>query len=392
MCDPVSLTVAAISGAGLAANKVAQNNAAKSQQSTMNANTAASAAQFDTRMGLARGSDQRVMGLEQDQYGETSDLQDQTFSYMLDQSKQRADTEDLAQRGLITAQQQNNDRRITLNAAESARQAGYLGDVAQTITNAASQIAGPAMAAKVSSMFSDRLGVLTNVMPAGTPSQGPTPAGDDLVGRAYATQAQAARDRVMGEATAGAHVGAARDAASWADQLQNGAGDTADAIKGRAGLSGQLAAADSANIDASDKLAQAHASFAQQLAQWQEQQNTGAYSDWSTKQGGVLGDYYGRNLQSENDYSTGMTGSSQHLEDTNTSLANYKISNTRADTTLGDALMLAGSAAGAAGASFGSMASAGKTALQKLTVRPMNIMSNVPGLVASPSGSLMMGA
>lgn len=350
MCDPVSMTAVALTAAGTGANAMAQSSARKSQQKTMNANTAAQAASFDQRMALASGSDERTMDLVQRQYGDTSGLQDTTFDYLLNQSQERADSQDLAAKGLITAQTQNNQERVQTKAAEAAQQSGFadrlMTQVSEGIRAATSQFA------QAGKFGGDRLDLIKSAL--GGPSTGAPAGADELVQRAYADRAQAAHDTALSEGAAGAQVGGMQDASSWAGQIMDNKSRAVDRIQGRAALSKAQLGDELANVDASDQLAANHASFAGNLAEWLEGQKTNAWQTYAQNEGSALDSYYGNSLGSEGEYTQGMIGSNQHQDDTRTSLANYKIGNTQANTTFGDLLKLGGSALGA-GASLGTL-------------------------------------
>jgi hypothetical protein len=371
-----------MTAAGTAANAVAGSKARKAAQSTMNANTAAQAAQFDRRNADIVTSDARKMDLTKGQYGDTSDLENKTFDYLLGQSKTHADSVDLAQRGLVTAQKTNQDRRVAAKGAEALRQSGYLDQITNTVVNAIHEAAPGSQMAFAADDFANRLKTMNTAL--GGPSVAAdgtgAPAGaDPLVAGAFASRAKAANDAGLEQGKALSRVGSYTDAADRADMTLKQGGTFADLIQGRAALSNQMGNAEQSNIDASDVLAQQHADFSKGLADWLQQQRGNAYTTYSNNKAGALGDYYGRSLQSENDYTTGMLGSSQHLEDTNTSLANYKIANTQADTTFGDLLKAGGSAiAGmdpsAMSTSFSKLANVIKPPIQKASNMGLNTL------------------
>lgn len=371
MCDPVSLTAAALMAAGTGANAYADGKARKSAKKTMDANTAAQGAQFDRRMGYTRDSDKRVMDLLQRQYGDTSALEDTTFDFVLDQSKQRADSVDLAARGLITETQKNANSRVALRGAEAARQSGYLDKIAANIATAANDVGFAGQQGYAADALTGRMGVMDKAIGPASESMA-TPTADALVQGAMASRAGAARDAGMKQGAALSKVGSYEDASSWADQLQKAAFDRSDTIKGRADLSQAFSGREVGAVDASDELALHHADFAKGLAEWLESQRVGAQGDYATKTAGDLDSYYGRSFGSEADFTQGMVGSSQHLEDTNTNLANYVIGNTSANHTFGDLLKTAGNAVGGMdGSSFSKLGGAFKGAGSPLT-RPGN--------------------
>lgn len=345
MCDPITLTAAALTAAGTASNAIAGNNARKSQQSTMNANTKASAAEFDRRQNMVVGSDARVMDLTQHQYADASKLQDQTFSYLLDQSKTTADANDLVAKGLVTAQKEIQTQRMAAKAVDAAKQSGYLQKITDNIAQTIEATAPGSQQAYAAKDFANRLSTMTTAI--GDPStSGPSATADDLVKAAFASRSAAANAAGMAQGKALSNVSSMTDAASWADQLQTQGAKQNDLTAGRATLDKGFADDKQQTLNASDELAQQHATFATGLNNWLQQQHDSNQQTYAQNEGASQGDFYGRSLSSENNFTNAMTGASQHLEDTNTNLANYKISNTQADTTFGDLLKAGGSIVG----------------------------------------------
>ena len=340
MCDPLTITAVALMAAGTGANAIAQKNARTAAQDTMNQNTFAQANEFNRREGMVEGSDARTMDLTKKQYSDSSMLEDGTFAYMLSQAKEHSDANALADKGLITTQQQLNNSAVQTKTLEAARQSGFLQQVTQNIADGINKALPGSQQAATAQNFADRIKLLDANLTASGNTGSLT--ADDLVKQAYAARDQTAKANVMQNATAGSYVDATEDSANAADQALTQAGQRADVIKGRADLSKTMETGELATNSARDELAQQHATFAKGLNDWLQAQKTSAYGDWAKNQGQSDANFYERSLASEKDFASGMIGSSQNLENTNTALANYKIGNTQADTTLGDLLKVAG--------------------------------------------------
>jgi hypothetical protein len=345
----MTLTAVALTAAGTGANAVAQSNARKSQQATMNANTAQSAQLFNERTGIQDASNQRLMGIEQGRYGEASGLEENTFATLLKYSADHADANSLADKGLVTTQQQLQNQRIQTKTLASAQQSGYLEDMADNVAKSVSASFPGSQAALTTANFAQRMAMLNTAFSSAGPGAQPSLTADDLVKQAYAAKADVAKDTILKEAAAGAQTGAQLNSASWADQLLNQSAQDNQQVAQRAALAKSQTADQLATTDASEELAQQHNTFTKGLNDWLAQQKTGAFQDWSQKEAGSQSDYFGRQTQSEKDYAAGMIGANTHLDDADTSLANMKIGATTADTTFGDLLKASGSIVAGAG-------------------------------------------
>lgn len=345
MCDPLTITAVALTAAGTGANAIAGRNARSAAQRTMNANTVAQAGEFDKRQGYVQQGDAATMDLTKKQYSDQSLLEDGTFAYMLAQSKQHADENALADKGLITTQQQLNNQAVQTKTLEAARQSGFLQQITQNIADGVSRALPGSQQAATAQNFAQRIKLLDATL-QGTGKQGSMTA-SDLVKEAYAARDDAARQTVMNQARAGSYVEATEASANQADQALQQAGARADVIQGRANLSKGMETNELGVNTARDELAQQHASFAKGLNDWLQAQKTSTYGDWSKNQATTDANYYERSLESNKDFTNGMVAASQGLENTNTSLANFKIANTQPDTTFGDILKAGGSALGA---------------------------------------------
>jgi hypothetical protein len=331
-----------------ALDQSAQNKARKAQQGQLNATTAMQGAEFDKRMGMARGSDQRVGDLLNQEHSQEGALQDQTFGDLLaqnagsfnaqsDVTKRAYDEQMAATQGLMTSTRQARLDQAATSEAERQRQVGFQ-DQADVLASAfPGQVGATAQARMMGDALTGR-----NALTASTVS-GPTnaaPAGSgDLVSREFAKQSNRGVGDALATAQAGNKVSSYGDAFAGAERNISGFADAINGLTQKAGLSraalpDELAPGGVARSNAQDRYQQTVADsqhHAQQLGDMLTDYGnnmTGAISSRGTNLGSALSNFFGGRLSSEGDFTTGMTGSSQHLQDTLTNLNNFKMSQT----------------------------------------------------------------
>ena len=386
MCDPVSL---AIAGGTAAANHRSQRSLAKAQTAQSNRTAALQAAEFDKRMGLVNQSDARIDQLVRDQYREVSGLEDETFSWMLNNDRAGFDeqmglnargfdvTQTIAGKAfsdqmdafgdLITAQRAARLEKQAFTEAEEARQKVYQ-DRADLMAGAlpgeigfdAQQIA-----------FGDALDRRTDFAAGniGPRSTSPVPAGDPTVAAMFDNALTRGHGEAAASARSGANLAAYGDALTASDRKLADFGDdiavmTRQAATSRAPLSLEQAIADLV----SDNAAEAYDFKVDTLGNIADQR-IGAETRYTGQQADTLGDYrvasgntreryatnfgdaltefYDRNFQSEGTYTDRLIGSSNNYEGKIVNLGNYRMSAMQPNTLLGDLLDVAGTAYGA---------------------------------------------
>lgn len=320
----------------------------KRQNEIARRTSALDAAEFDTRMGYARDSYGRMDELTRRQYGDASALEDETFSFLLNNRRGGFDEQQGLARtafdgqmdlldGLMTTQRGARLEAQALREAENARQAGYQGgadDLSRALPgkigyDAQTAAAADALARRV--QFTDANTTPTEAMAFGDK--------DSVLARAF----RAENARGLTEARTDAVNAAGLDARGDAFA---GAGREIIDFAGAVGKLGRQAANSRAALPAEMEGVRVGRDMAEErygaesglidryatqrggaLGDFREGE-AGARVDFADKSGGVLADYYGRTLGGENSYIDRMMGSSNTYTNKVTNLGNFKMQNT----------------------------------------------------------------
>lgn len=351
----------------------AASKASKSQQNAMNRQTELGAGEFDNRMASAREGDKRTSELIDTGFAERQALEDTTYRANYDASTGKivrdtgATDEYFGGLGSILDEQgQGHDSaREEYNRIvdeERARQAAFRGEADTTVdaliagsgssafnTDRDKAIAGRGALAQfmagniaLPQAYRGASPLITDTATRMS-SGADTRAGMDTARRAaieaYTDAGKAAATRQAGgrESLAITDMQAKNSAAKLPYQLnpsQLKYGNTGERATEARNLAGN---------DLEGKLKMSASEF---------QRSTVPLNQYASNIDAALADYYRSRLSGESDYATGVIGTSQRYEDTNRGLTDYKISNTRGVSPLGD--LMAGFGGQMVGAGMGS--------------------------------------
>ena len=330
--------------------------------------TALDAAEFDKRMGYVRDSSGRLDDLTRRQYDDTSRLEDETFSFLLNNNRTNFDEQQGMARaafdgqmglldGLMTSQRGARLQAQALREAENARQAEYQGG-ADTLSRALpaligfdAQEAGYGDALARRTAFMDR-----NTTPAAVPTFG---ARDSVLARVFAAET----DRGMGEARTDAVNAAGLDARSDAfsgasRELVDFAGAVGKLAR-QAGNSRSALAPELDSVRIGQDMAQERFGAESDLLDRYSTQRSEAAGDFRQGEadarvrygdalGGAVSDYFGRTMGAENAYIDRTMGSSTNYTNKALNLGNFKMQNTTTTNLLSNLIRGAEKAAGQA--------------------------------------------
>ncbi len=388
MCDPVSATIAVTTAATAGANHLSQKALTKEQTRQSNRTAALSGREFDTRMGLVRGSDTRVDDLLQRQYRGISGVEDETFQFLLDNNRGGFDEQldldrsnfDLthtiagdafnaqlaALQGMITTQRQARLEKQAFTEAEEKRQ--------KAIQDRADQMA-EALPGEVGFdaqqlAYGDALDRRTEFAKANmtAPSGVPVNAEDPVIASLFGRASEKAYGDALTTATSDAGLASYGDAFAASNRkLSTFASDidrmTRQAATSREPLTFEQAIAEIVRRNATEayefqsdmlgRTADMRINAADRYADRRGgamndyRVNSGeARRDYATNYGSALSNFYDRSLGSESIYTDRLMGSSRDYESKAVNLGNWRMQNTRPNTLLSDLVDVASAAYG----------------------------------------------